>query len=104
MFINIKKKLIFFFDSTGDKPQPEILEFVEKIRKQGLNLNPPIKFKYDSSEGAEHQNGDTECGVYSLFFIVQMLRDNLSTQYLKTHRINDEYMNQFRKIYFNDEI
>ena len=104
MFINIKKKIIFFFDSTGDPAQPEILEFVEKIKQQGQNLNPPINFKYDTSEGYEHQNGNTECGVYSLFFIVQMLKDNLSSEYLKTHRIDDNYMSQFRKIYFNDSL
>lgn len=104
MFINIKKKIIFFFDSTGDPAQPEILEFVEKIKQQGQNLNPPINFKYDTSEGYEHQNGNTECGVYSLFFIVQMLKDNLSAEYLKTHRIDDNYMSQFRKIYFNDSL
>lgn len=104
MFINIKKKIIFFFDSTGDPAQPEILEFVEKIKQQGQNLNPPINFKYDTSEGYEHQNGNTECGVYSLFFIVQMLKDNLSAEYLKTHHIDDNYMSQFRKIYFNDSL
>ena len=104
MFINIKKKIIFFFDSTGDPAQPEILEFVEKIKQQGKNLNPAINFKYDTSEGYEHQNGNTECGVYSLFFIVQMLKDNLSSEYLKTHHIDDNYMSQFRNIYFNDSL
>jgi hypothetical protein len=101
MFINIKKGIIFYFDSTGDPAPPEIVEFVEKIKKQGNSLRPKIKFKYDSSEGFEHQNGNTECGIYSLYFIVQMLQDKLTTQYLKTHRIKDEYVNKFRKVYFN---
>jgi hypothetical protein len=104
MFINIKKKIIFFFDSTGDKPPREIMKLVNKIKNQGLALKPKIKFKYDSSEGIEHQNGNTECGIYSLYFIVHMLEDKLSGHYLKTHLLRDDYMNKFRKIYFNDEL
>jgi hypothetical protein len=104
MFINIKKKQIFFFDSTGDKPQQEITKLVEKITQQGLKMSPPIHFQYDSSEGIEHQKGETECGIYSLYFIVHLLEDKFTTEYLKTHLLKDEYMEQFRKIYFNDEL
>ena len=104
MFINIKKKSIFFFDSTGDKPPKEINVFVKRLKEQGLNLKPKINFKYDSNEGVEHQYGNTECGVYSLYFIVHMLEDKTTEHYLKTHILKDEYINKFRKIYFNDSL
>jgi len=104
MFINIKKKQIFFFDSTGDSPSPEIMKLVERIKKQGLELDKKIIFKYNSNEGVEHQYGNTECGVYSLFFIVHMLEDKLTEHYLKTHILKDEYINKFRKIYFNESL
>jgi hypothetical protein len=104
MFINIKKKKIFFFDSTGDPQPSEIVDFIDRLKEQGLNLNPKIHFRVDSNEGIEHQYGNTECGIYSLFFIVHMLEDKLSEHYLKTHIIKDEYMNKFRNIYFNDSL
>jgi hypothetical protein len=104
MFINIKKNLIFFFDSTGDPAPKEILQFVDNIKQQGKLISPRIEFKYDTSENTEHQNGNTECGIYSLFFIVQMLEDKMSTKYLKTHRIDDNHMSKFRKIYFNESL
>ena len=104
MFINIKKKKIFFFDSTGDKPSPQIMALVNRIIEQGLSLSPKIKFKFDSNEGIEHQYGNTECGIYSLYFIVHMLEDKLTEHYLKTHILKDEYMNKFRHIYFNDSL
>ena len=104
MFINIKKKKIFFFDSTGDKPSSEIMTLVKRIEEQGLNLNPKLKFKFDSNEGIEHQYGNTECGIYSLFFIVHMLEDKMTEHYLKTHILKDEYMNKFRHVYFNDSL
>ena len=104
MFINIKKKRIFFFDSTGDKAPPEIMNFVNRIKEEGLQLNKKIKFKFDSNEGVEHQYGNTECGIYSLYFIVHMLEDKLTEHYLKTHILKDAYMNKFRRIYFNDHM
>ncbi len=104
MFINIKKGKIFFFDSVGNKAPPEIMEFVEKIKIQGKNLNPKINFVYDENHPVEHQYGNTECGIYSLFFIVHMLEDKMTENYLKTHIIKDEYMQKFRKIYFNDQL
>ena len=104
MFINIKKKKIFFFDSTGDKAPPEIMKLVDRIKEQGLNLDKKIKFKFDSNEGIEHQYGNTECGIYSLYFIVHMLEDKMTEHYLKNHILKDEYMNKFRRIYFNDSL
>jgi hypothetical protein len=104
MFINIKKKKIFFFDSTGDPKPSEIIDFIDRLKEQGLNLNPKIHFRVDSNEGIEHQYGNTECGIYSLFFIVHMLEDKLTEHYLKTHILKDEYMNKFRHVYFNDSL
>jgi hypothetical protein len=104
MFINIKKKQIYFFDSTGEKPPKEIMLLVNRIIEQGLKLKQNINFKFDSNEGVEHQYGNTECGIYSLFFIVHMLEDKMSENYLKTHILKDEFMNKFRHIYFNDSL
>jgi len=104
MFINIKKKTIFFFDSTGDKPVPQIKALVDRIIEQGMNLKHKIKFNFDSNAGIEHQYGNTECGIYSLFFIVHMLEDKMTEHYLKTHILKDDYMNKFRHIYFNDSL
>ena len=104
MFINIKKKHIFFFDSTGDKPTKEIMALVNRIKEQGMALKPKIVFKFDSNKGIEHQYGNTECGIYSLFFIVHMLEGKMTEHYLKTHILKDEYMQKFRKVYFNDSL
>ena len=104
MFINIKKGKIFFFDSVGDTAPDEIKEFVERIKNQGKQLNPKINFVYDENHPVEHQYGNTECGIYSIFFIVHMLEDKLTSHYLKTHILKDKYMEKFRKIYFNDQL
>jgi len=104
MFINIKKAKIFFFDSVGRKAPSEIMKFVERIQSQGKQLKPKIKFVYDENYPVEHQYGNTECGIYSIFFVVHMLEDKLTEHYLKTHMLKDKYMEKFRKIYFNEQL
>jgi len=104
MFINIKKKNIFFFDSTGEEAPEQVMAFVERVQEQGRNLNPKMELNFDSNEGVEHQYGNTECGIYSLFFIVHMLEDKVTDHYIKTHILKDEYIEKFRKIYFNDSL
>ena len=104
LFINIKKGEIFFYDSAGDKPGKEIQALIDRVIEQGKKLNQSIAFKMDSNYPVEHQMGTTECGVYSLYFIVHMLEDKLTGHYLKTHKIKDKYIQQFRKVYFNEDL
>jgi hypothetical protein len=104
LFINVKKKEIFYFDSAGDDIPPQINKFAQTIIKQGHQLKKPINFKLDKNYPVEHQYGNTECGIYSLFFIVHMLEDKITGHYLKTHILKDKYMEKFRKIYFNHDL
>ena len=104
LFINIKKKMIYFFDSTGEKPSKEIMNLVDRIIEQGHSISPSINFKYDSSEGTEHQYGNTECGIYSLFFIIHMLQDKTPESFYKNHILSDKDVHHYRKIYFNQSL
>lgn len=101
LFINVKQKMIFYFDSTGEAIPPQINKFVNTVIEQGKQLNPPINFKFDQNHPVEHQYGNTECGIYSIFFITHMLEDKINGHYLKTHILKDKYMENFRKIYYN---
>ena len=101
MFINVKKKQIYYFDSAGEPIPPGIKKFADEVTKQGKSLG--ISFNFDQNHPVEHQYGDTECGIYSLYFIVHMLEDKINSHYLKTHILKDEYIEKFRKVYFNDD-
>ena len=102
LFINIKKRTIFFFDSAGASCPKNVREFVDKVIEQGKHQG--IKFKFDQNHPVTHQYTDTECGVYSLYFIVHMLKDKLTAQYLKTHKISDKFIEGYRKIFFNSDL
>jgi hypothetical protein len=104
LFINIKKKIICFFDSVGTRQSKEIMKLVNRIIDQGHKLNPKINFKFENNNGVEHQNENTECGIYSLFFIIHMLQDKTSENFYKTHIIKDDQIQNYRKIYFNEKL
>jgi hypothetical protein len=104
LFINIKRKKIFYFDSAGDEILKRIKKFVDGLVEQGKSLPERIDFEFDQNYPVEHQYGNTECGIYSLYFIVHMLEDKINAHYLKTHILKDEYMSKFRKVYFNEDL
>ena len=66
MFINIRKNTIFYFDSAGEKIPNQIMTLVDKIKSQGKQIGKT--FTFDQNHPVEHQYGNTECGIYSLFF------------------------------------
>jgi len=102
LFINVKQKTIFYFDSTGEPVPPQIKKFISEVIAQGQKLPKPINFKFDQNYPVEHQYGNTECGIYSIFFVTHMLEDKINGEYLKTHILKDKYMENFRKIYYNE--
>ena len=72
------------------------MKFVNKVKSQGSKRG--MKFDFKENQTA-HQKKDTECGVYSLFFIIEMLKKE--KPYMFTHEIPDDKMEKFRKEYFN---
>lgn len=102
LFINVKQQTIFFFDSTGEPIPPQIEKFVNTVIEQGKQLQEHVMFKFDQNYPVEHQYGNTECGIYSIFFVTHMLEDKINGDYLKTHILKDKYMENFRKVYYNE--
>ena len=112
LFIDLEHHILFYFDSAGDSIPPEIMALKNRIQTQGKKLMPPIRFKYYNNEGRRHQKGNTECGMYSLFFIITMLtgktevKENMKVgekiKLFKSGRISDKHMEKYRKKYFND--
>ena len=104
MFINIKKKYIYFYDSVGTGMPENTKNFIDMVVEQGKNLKPPIHFEVGENRGIEHQKGNTECGMYSINFIINMLKDTLSPDDLREKRITDEEMTSSREVYFNKSL
>lgn len=94
LFINIKKRFIFFFDSNGDPAPKEIDVLVKRIIQQAKELNIDLTFKQNAP--FEHQFENTECGMYSLYFLASLITDSHDYSYFTKHRVTDDMMKKMR--------
>ena len=99
MFINIKKGEIYYLDSYGEKIPRQIKKFAKKVQKQSLKIGNKKEYKLIENK-RRHQFSESECGMYSLYFLIQMLK-GITFKKFTSKRIKDSYMMKLRKIYFN---
>jgi len=74
LFIDLEHNFIFYFNSTGEETPPEIKDLIDRIIKQSSEKGIQMEYK---NNNIEHQLENTECGMYSLFFIISMLTDTV---------------------------
>lgn len=99
VFIDLDKNFIMYFDSNGDKIKNRIKNLVNNVRKQGEELG--LKLKFYTNYKFVHQKKDGQCGLYSLYVIIKLLREELTPIDLKKKRITDKVMENYREIYYN---
>lgn len=127
VYIDSNESKIIYYDSAVNPCPKEVDRLIAEICKQGAALDIPIKYDVVKN-GYSHQSTNTECGMYSLFFIITMLTSKLHKRVLneihggggvnKSFKhtklsmqdkiklftepgLNDNMMKMFRKIYFN---
>lgn len=99
-FIHYKRGEILYFDSYGTKPPKQIMKFLNIVKSQSLNyMKKEMNIKWNR---LRHQYGDSECGMYSLYFIIQMLLD-ISFKTIEQQRITDKEMEELRYKLFHIE-
>lgn len=99
LFVDLQKKYIFYFDSCGNPVPGQIKKLMDKIEEQCKSLG--IKMTQHDTEDTQHQTGTTECGMYSLYCIINLLEGRHTIKYFKTHKIPDKDVERYRRIYFN---
>ena len=101
LFIDIKKKFIMYFDSTGAKMPHEVGILMKRLEKQFKEMG--INVRVMSNEGFKHQKSSTECGIYVIYFILELAMGVKSPDYFKKKFVPDAHMTRLRKIYFNEQ-
>lgn len=96
IFMDLRDKIMYYFDSTGSsiKEEPHIYKFYEKVKMQ----DPEHRLVENT---VEHQMGNTECGMYTLFFIIVMLQTGNFSIFQK-NIFRDKSMIKLRKKLFNE--
>lgn len=97
LFIDLIKDKIFYFDSYGDKIPRNILKFCKNVKQQGKELGRDFEIVINKRR---HQYSESECGMYCLYFIIQMMNGTPFETFQKK-KIPDSLMFEKRKKYYN---
>jgi hypothetical protein len=116
IFICIPETFVFYFDSACNPTPKEVRVFAKRVCAQWKELYIKMKgehrfaaarkskFKYIQSCPKQHQYENTECGMYSMYFIITMLDKKLSwkekIRRFRKKRIPDSQMFELRDLYF----
>lgn len=99
MFIDFREtgnEQINFFDSVGEKPPKEVMSLIKRLKKQSMDIGRKATVKVNT---IKHQRKNTECGVYSINFIVSQLLGYSFEEVVK-NKIDDDNMNKRRDAFF----
>ena len=97
LFIDLGKGQIYFSDSMGIRPPKEINDFMKIAEKyiESKKLNN-IDIRYNKTQ---HQKGNSECGVYSINWILRLLKGK-TFDHITKKRLTDNQVNKCRIKYF----
>ena len=101
-FIDLTHKpnpYFFYFDSNGDKVLKEVKVLADRIILQAKDLG--ITMDFFQNHPLEHQQGDTECGIYSLYMISEILTGKKTYNYFLKTIVSDKAMESLRDSFFD---
>ena len=75
-----KENKVYYFDSYGYKEPEEVTKLMKRLKEQADALN---KLTTLHTNNIRHQFKNSECGVYSMNFIIQLLKGK---SFLKCNR------------------
>lgn len=91
-----KENKVYYFDSYGYKEPQEVTKLMNRLKDQGEGLNKKTTLHVNN---IRHQYKNSECGVYSMNFIIKMLNGD-SFQKVTENIIDDDNMEKNRsKLY-----
>jgi hypothetical protein len=119
LYADLKKFQIYYFDSYGIPPEKRVRKFVKRIalwcNKTHNNfddspdnsfMKPNKRNNIEQLENADirynttkHQQKNSECGVYSINFILRLLKGK-TFDHLTRKRLTDNQVNKCRLKYF----
>jgi hypothetical protein len=99
-FTNLKKGQIYYYDSYGTEPEPRIRKLMRRFAKAAKLTSNLSENKLDIRHNkVRHQYKNSECGVFSLSFILRLLQGKTFDD-ISNSGVKDEQINECRKVYF----
>jgi len=99
-YADIEKGKVFYFDSYGTPPEERVVKLLNKfcIYYESKNKGNRCKLRYNK---VRHQYENSECGVYSINFILDLLKGRDFDELCNT-KLKDREVNKLRKKIFRN--
>lgn len=101
LFIDLENGYIMYFDSTGQSPPHEVKHFYNRVRKEAKKIKEPLKLFINKTK---HQKKNTECGMYVMFFIIELLTGKKKPVDFMNKKVHDDEAFQLRRQYFRYDL
>ena len=99
VFVDLDKKGVYYYDSVGKKPEELVVNFMNKVKNYFKQKGVPDKDIKIGHNKVQHQHGNTECGVYSIRFLLQMIK-GIDFDEFCNNKFSDKKINKCRIKYF----
>jgi len=86
---------IYYYDSVSTPPSEEVTSFMKSVATQ-IN-HPDFELGYNQ---IQKQMKNSECGVFSMVFLTQMLKQQYPFDFICQHMKKDDEMNDIRDILY----
>ena len=107
VFADMRQKAnwtIEYFNSSGNPPPKAVTRWMEtqanNLRERFQNWSQPPTVKTVVVTSVAHQKGDTECGLYTLYYIRARLEGHPASAFAED-KVPDSDMTEFRKHVFS---
>jgi hypothetical protein len=99
-YADVKNGHVYYFDSYGSPPDKRVTEFFKRFiyYYESTNKDKHCKLRVNRTR---HQYENSECGVYSINFILELL-NNKSFEEVSENKIADKEVNKLRKKIFRN--
>lgn len=97
LYVDMNKSHIYYFDSYGFMPEDEIRILINRFYDELKDMNSRCVIEINRKR---KQFKNSECGVYCIYFIVNMLTQNISFSRFCKMKLNDDYIFSKRKEFF----
>lgn len=94
--VDLKRRCAYYFDSYGMSPPLQVARYMRYLTLQ----EPKLTLQ---SNGRRFQYSNSECGMYSMYFLIRMIMGESFKHFCK-NPIADKYMKQFRKVLFDPAV
>lgn len=90
-YIDIPGRSVYYYDSYGMEPTPEVRRLMRRCRAQGCSTLVWNNIR--------HQRKKSECGTYCLYVLISLLQ-GVSFKEICSNRVDDDTINALRDVLF----